>query len=162
MDEPTQELVNFDGVTWRRVQMPSPKKKYYSRVDVLEGGQPASDANGFVMVAGGRVWPWESTTNTWNSVPQPALERTLREATQQRRNPDSIFIIAIGDRISGAWGGSPNVAVWLRASQSCHSPPASHAGIRKRSVASTGRVDRPAYVSGYRSTECPLAPIRQE
>ena len=63
----------------------------------------------------------------------------------------------IGDRISGEWGGSPNVAVWLRASQSCHSPAASHGGIRERSVASTGRVDRPAYVSGYRSTECPLA-----
>lgn len=42
----------------------------------------------------------------------------------------------------------------------CSHRPASHGSIRERSVASTGRVDRPAYVSGYRSTECPLAPNR--
>ena len=47
MDEPTQELVNFDRVTWRGVQMPSTKKGYDSRGDVLEGVQPAKPREPF-------------------------------------------------------------------------------------------------------------------
>jgi hypothetical protein len=47
----------------------------FAAVMFWEGYSRQSHANGFVRVAGGSVWRWESTTNTWNSVPQPVREK---------------------------------------------------------------------------------------
>ena len=78
MDEPTQELVNFDRVTWRGVQMPSTKKGYYSRGDVLEGVQPAKPRERFCDGGGRKCLAMgiNNETNTWNSVPQPVREKS--------------------------------------------------------------------------------------
>src|ERR1700735_3708751 len=94
MDEPTQELGNFDRVPWRGVQMPSTKKGYYSRGDVREGYSRQSHANGFVMVAGGSVWRWESPTNTWNSVPQPVREK----GDEHEDTGDVIGVFPVGNK----------------------------------------------------------------
>jgi hypothetical protein len=52
-----------------------PKRDTIRAVMFWKGYSRQSHANGFVMVAGGSVWRWESTTNTWNSVPQPVREK---------------------------------------------------------------------------------------
>src|SRR5690348_11145258 len=44
VDDHTNELLNFDGKTWHRIQFPQPEKGYLSRGDVLEGPKPIGNA----------------------------------------------------------------------------------------------------------------------
>jgi hypothetical protein len=59
-----------------------------------EGYSRQSHVNGFVMVAGGRVWRWESTTNTWNSVPQPVREK----GDEHDDSGDVIGVFPVGNK----------------------------------------------------------------
>jgi len=59
-----------------------------------EGYSRQSHANRFVMVAGGRVWRWESTTNTWNSVPQPVREK----GDEHDDSGDVIGVFPVGNK----------------------------------------------------------------
>jgi hypothetical protein len=65
LDDQTNQLLSYDGTVWHRVNLPRPQKGYYSRGDVLEGIKPSSNAKGFWLQAGGSVWQWDSTKNTW-------------------------------------------------------------------------------------------------
>jgi hypothetical protein len=72
LDDHTNQLVNYNGTVWHRVNLLEPQKGYFSRGDVLEGIKPASNANGFWIQAGGTVWRWDSTQNAWIFEHQPA------------------------------------------------------------------------------------------
>jgi|HubBroStandDraft_6_1064221.scaffolds.fasta_scaffold24069_4 hypothetical protein len=80
LDDQTQELVNFNGTVWRRVNLPKPPKGYYSRGDVLEGVRPAGNTNGFWLQSGGGAWRWDSTENHWTAVPMPTLDSPYADA----------------------------------------------------------------------------------
>jgi len=72
-DEHTGELLNFDGVRWRRVPMPMPSKGYYSRGDVLAGIKPVGNAQGFWMAAAGSAWRWSAIDAQWIGQRGPEL-----------------------------------------------------------------------------------------
>jgi Abnormal spindle-like microcephaly-assoc'd, ASPM-SPD-2-Hydin/FG-GAP-like repeat len=63
LDNHTNQLLNYDGVVWHRVDFPRPQKGYYSRGDVLEGPKPIGNANGFWLQSGGSVWRWDPIKN---------------------------------------------------------------------------------------------------
>jgi hypothetical protein len=65
LDDHTNQLLNYDGMVWHRVNLPKPQKGYYSRGDVLEGIKPTTSTKGFWLQASGSVWRWDSTKNTW-------------------------------------------------------------------------------------------------
>jgi hypothetical protein len=69
MDDGTQELLTFDGVTWRRVKIP-PTNGVYASVGA-EGLHPVSNANQFLLAAGGSVWRWDASQKIWHPEPQP-------------------------------------------------------------------------------------------
>jgi hypothetical protein len=71
LDDHTNELLNFDGKTWHRIQFPQPEKGYLSRGDVLEGPRPIGTAAGFWLVAGGTVWRWNAAEDKWDIEPEP-------------------------------------------------------------------------------------------
>lgn len=74
MDDHKNQLLNYDGTSWRRVDLPNPQKGYYSRGDVLEGLRPAGNGNGFWLQAAGNVWRWNPANNSWIFETQPTSD----------------------------------------------------------------------------------------
>lgn len=77
MDDQTFQMMHFDGSTWVRVKMPIPNKGYYSRSDI--GVVPTGNSNGFWLAAGGSVWRWNPSKNSWDPVSQPSHATTAKE-----------------------------------------------------------------------------------
>lgn len=68
-DDETQDLLSFNGTTWHRLKTPR-AKGVYAGVGA-EGLHPVSDANQFLLAAGGSVWRWNNSQNNWKSELQP-------------------------------------------------------------------------------------------
>jgi len=81
-DDQTQELLQFDGTSWKRVQMPRPEKEYYSRGDVLQGTRMVHDGNTLWMHAGGSAWQWDQGKGQWVLFPSPRRTPTVEDANQ--------------------------------------------------------------------------------
>jgi hypothetical protein len=80
LDNHTNQLLNYDGVVWHRVDFPRPQKGYYSRGDVLEGPKPIGNANGFWLQSGGSVWRWDPIKNNWSFEPQRSSNLNSQDA----------------------------------------------------------------------------------
>ena len=80
LDNHTNQLLNYDGVVWHRVDFPRPQKGYYSRGDVLERPKPIGNANGFWLQSGGSVWRWDPIKNNWSFEPQRSSNLNSQDA----------------------------------------------------------------------------------
>lgn len=89
VDDHTNELLNFDGKTWHRIQFPQPEKGYLSRGDVLEGPKPIGNAAGFWLAAGGSVWRWNAAEDKWATVAEPPQSDVSK----------TIGVLPIGDKL---------------------------------------------------------------
>lgn len=80
LDNHTNQLLSYNGVVWRRVDLPKPQKEYYSRGDVPEGIKPTSSADGFWLQARGSVWRWDPTGGAWILENQPTSNLNSQDA----------------------------------------------------------------------------------
>jgi hypothetical protein len=74
LDDHANQLLNFDGRAWHRVNLPQPQKGDLTRGDVLEGPRPIGNALGFWLESGGSVWRWNATKSAWATEQQPSQD----------------------------------------------------------------------------------------
>jgi hypothetical protein len=93
LDDQTNQLLSYDGTVWHRVDLPKPQEGYYRRRDVLEGIKPSSNAKGFWLQAGGSVWRWDLTKNTW-------VFQNQRKSNLDSQDADTIIgVLPIGTKL---------------------------------------------------------------
>ncbi len=66
-------LTRHDGQGWHQVSVPTPRKGYYSRDDLLRGFRGYSGKNHFWLVGANTAWTWNVRKNSWDVEKLPAV-----------------------------------------------------------------------------------------
>ncbi len=81
-------LATFDGHVWRATPMPTPKKGYFTRGEILEGFHEVSTPDSFWLTGAGCAWCWNIERRKWEEkLSLPTFEESNR----------------LGKRLGGLW-----------------------------------------------------------
>ena len=95
LDDHANQLLNFDGGAWHRVNLPQPQKGDLTRGDVLEGPRPIGNALGFWLESGGSVSRWNQTKAAWATEPQPPPPAPPLPPSASWRESETIGVLPI-------------------------------------------------------------------
>lgn len=99
LDAHANQLLNFDGGAWHRINLPQPQKGYLTRGDVLEGPRPIGNATGFWLEDGGSIWRWDPAKGAWIVERQPAPTSPPPSPSASPNVSDTIGVVPIGDQL---------------------------------------------------------------